>query len=298
MHNETRTEFRQLEIAPTLSAIERLQHGRGYRDARGLFFIEGVRNFIVAVDHRFSVDTLLYSEKLLINPLARKLVRRLKRAGVPFARVTPEQFRRVSKSERASGVAAILRQRVQKLDQVQLTDLSCWTALSHVRSAGNFGTLMRTSAATGAAGFILLGDSIDPFDPVGVRATMGALFKQTIVRTTAEQLRCWVRMNNIEVIGASPDGAEDYRQVVYTRPALLMLGGERKGLTEEQRSIPDSSHPDGRRNGLAECSGGGEPSDVRGVSLVAGSVGRVVLEVKRHQRDHLRKSPCYTSCRT
>jgi TrmH family RNA methyltransferase len=237
MHDEAGSEFRQLEIAPALAAIERLQRDRAYRDSRGLFFIEGVRNFIEALDHRFSVDTLLYSEKLLIHPLARKLVRRLKRAGIPFARVTPEQFRRVSKTERASGVAVILRQRVQRLDQVQLTDHGCWTALSHVRSLGNFGTLLRTSAATGADGFILLGDSIDPFDPAVVRATMGALFKQTLVRTTTEQLRRWVRMNSIEVIGASPDGAEDYRQISYTHPAVLMLGGERKGLTEEQRSI-------------------------------------------------------------
>ena len=237
MHNETRTEFRQLEIPPTLSAIERLQRDRGYRDSRGLFFIEGVRNFIEALDDRFSVDTLLYSEKLLIHPLARKLVRRLKRAGVPFARVTPEQFRRVSKTERASGVAAILHQRVHTLDQIKLTDHPYWTALSHVRSSGNFGTLLRTSAATGADGFILLGASIDAFDPAVVRATMGALFKQTIVRTTAEQLRRWVGMNNIQVIGASPDGTDDYRQVSYTRPALLMLGGERKGLTDVQRSI-------------------------------------------------------------
>jgi len=57
------------------------------------------------------------------------------------------------------------------------------------------------------------------------------------VRTTAEQLRRWVGTNNIQVIGASPDGAEDYRQISYTRPALLMLGSERKGLTDEQRGI-------------------------------------------------------------
>jgi TrmH family RNA methyltransferase len=161
----------------------------------------------------------------------------LKRAGVPFARVTPEQFRIVSKTERASGVAAILRQRIYSLDQIKLADHQCWTVLSHVRSLGNFGTLMRTSSAVGAAGFILLGDSIDPFDPAVVRATMGALFKQALVRTTAEQLRRWVGMNNVQVIGASPDGTEDYRQVSYTRPALLMLGSERKGLTDVQRSI-------------------------------------------------------------
>ncbi len=237
MQNDNSSEFRQLEITPTLAVIERLQHDRGYRDSRGLFFIEGVRNFIAAVDHHFPVDTLLYSEKLLIQPLARKLVRRLKRSGVPFARVTPEQFRRVSRTERASGVAAILRQRILRLDQINLTDNPSWTVLSNVRSPGNLGTLMRTSAATGAAGFILLGDAIDPFDPAVVRATMGALFKQVIVRSTVDQLRHWARVNKIAVIGASPDGTEDYRDVQYTRPALLIIGGERKGLTDEQRGL-------------------------------------------------------------
>jgi TrmH family RNA methyltransferase len=269
MQNETRTDFREVEIAPTLAAIERLQRDRSYRDSRRLFFIEGVRNFIAALDHSFSVDTLLYSEKLLIHPLARKLVRRLKRAGIPFARVTPEQFRRVSRTERASGVAAILRQRVHRLDQVQVTDQACWTALSHVRSLGNFGMLMRTSAAVGATGFILIGDSIDPFDPAVVRATMGSLFKQTIVQTSIEQLRRWVRKNNVQVIGASPDGSEDYRQISYSRPALLMLGSELKGLTDEQRDLCNriSANPDDRRNGLAERGGRGEPSNVRSVSI-------------------------------
>ena len=237
MQNEAESGFHQLEIAPTLAIIERLQSDRTYRDTRGLFFVEGVRNFIEAVDHRFPVDTLLYSEKLLINPIARKLVRRLKRAGVPFARVTPEQFRRVSRTERASGVAAILRQIILRLEQIKLEDQQCWSALSHVRSPGNFGTLLRTSAATGASGFILLGDRIDPFDPAVVRATMGALFKQTLVRANADQLRRWVLKHNVQVIGASPDGAMDYNQVSYTRPALLMLGGERKGLTDEQRRM-------------------------------------------------------------
>jgi TrmH family RNA methyltransferase len=237
MHDDAGSDFHQLEIAPTLAIIERLQRDRSYRDSRGLFFIEGVRNFIEAVDHHFSVDSLLYSEKLLINPIARKLVRRLKRAGVPFARVTPEQFRRVSRTERASGVAGIFRQEVHRLEQIKLGNQQCWTALSHVRSLGNFGSLLRTSAATGAAGFILLGESIDPFDPAVVRATMGALFKQTLVRTSAEQLRRWVRMHNIQVIGAAPDGVMDYKEVIYARPAVLMLGGERKGLTDEQRLI-------------------------------------------------------------
>jgi len=228
MHDEIRSEFRQLEIAPTLSIVEHLQRSRQYRDSRGLFYIEGVRNFITAVDYRFSIDTLIYSEKLLTNPLSRKLVRRLKRSGVPFARVTPEQFRSISRAERASGIAAILRQRLLRLDRINLADHPFWTALSEVRSQGNLGTLIRTSAATGASGFILIGDSIDPFDPVVVRATMGALFSQMLVRTGIEELRRWLQLSNIQVMGASPDGAEDYRDVGYTQPALLMLGASER----------------------------------------------------------------------
>src|SRR5215471_12934767 len=237
MRDERSSDEFQLNTAPILAKIQRLQDDRRYRDRYGLFFVEGVRNFIQAVDNRFPVDTLVYSERLLTKPLARKLVRRLKRDGVPYAPVSPEQFRSVSRTERVSGVAAIVRQQVRRLEDIAPRNNECWTALGHVRSPGNFGTLIRTSAATGGAGFILVGDSIDPFDPVVVRATMGALFRQTFVRTSTEQFRRWVKSYNLPVIGASPDGTVEYDRFHYRRPTVLMLGDERSGLTGEQRSI-------------------------------------------------------------
>jgi TrmH family RNA methyltransferase len=237
MAGEESTGQRPLDIAQTLTLIEQLQVSRRARDTHGLFFVEGVRSFVTAVDHECRVEALLYSERLLTSPLARKLVRRLKRAGVPFARVSPEQFRTVSRAERASGVGAILRQRVHDLQRVTPGDQLCWIALDHVRAPGNFGTLVRTAAAIGAAGFILLGGSIDPFDPAVVRATMGALFRQMVVRADAEQLSHWVQMHQLQVVGASPDGAVDYDQVRYARPTVLLLGEERRGLTAGQRAL-------------------------------------------------------------
>src|SRR5262245_17224790 len=97
-----------LAVAPTLTHIGRLPRDRRYLDAHVRFFVEGVRNFVTALDHGFTVDTVVSSERLLTSPIARKLVRQLKRAGVPFARVSPEQFRMVSSAERASGVGAVL----------------------------------------------------------------------------------------------------------------------------------------------------------------------------------------------
>ena len=237
MKDEYRADYRQSDVALTLTRIRKLQDDRRYRDQHRLFFIEGVRNFVAAVDQRFSIETLVYSEKLLTAPLARKFVRQLKRAGVPFARVTPEAFRTISRAEHASGVAAILHQRIQTLEQIQPDQFACWTVLSTVRSLGNLGTLLRTSAAVGAAGFILLGQQIDPYEPVVVRATMGALFKQTLVRTNIERFRHWIQKHRLAVVGASPDGVVEYDQVRYTLPTVLLLGNERSGLTEEQRSL-------------------------------------------------------------
>lgn len=237
MAGESATGYRSLAVAPTLSRIARLQRERPYRDRYGFYFVEGIRNFVTAMDHGGAVDTLLYSERLLTQPIARKLVRQLKRSGIPFARASPEQFRSISLSRHASGVGVILRQHILDIQRVTPGDYPCWIVLDQVRTPGNFGTLIRTSAAVGAAGFILLGNKIDPFHPAVVRASMGALFRQTLVRTSAEQLQEWVQQYSLLVVGASPDGTLSYDQVRYSQPTVLVLGEERAGLTEEQRRL-------------------------------------------------------------
>lgn len=235
--NETNVFERQLEFAPVFTEIKKLQSDRRYRDGKGLFFAEGIRNFVEAVDHKFPIETIIYSEKLLISPIARKMVRRLKREGIPFARASPEQFRQISQTERASGIAAIYRQNVLKLDQLKPDQHICWTALKSIRSNVNLGTLIRTSAAVGAGGFILLGDEIDVFEPNVVRPTMGAIFKQKIVRTNLGEFQKWVKSNKLQVVGASPNGSADYDKIRYSNPTILLLGNERSGLTDNEKSF-------------------------------------------------------------
>jgi RNA methyltransferase, TrmH family len=234
MESENNPLHHSIATAPLLKTIARLQCERQYRDKQGLYFVEGVRNFIATLENNQRVETLLYSEKLLTSPLARKHVRQLKRAGVPFASVSPEQFRTISKAKRASGVGVILRQNTLKIKQVTPGKQPCWVVLNQVRLPGNFGTLIRTCAAIGGAGFILLNHQIDPFDPNVIRASMGAFFTQSIVRANTAQLKQWVEKHNLLVVGASPDGTVYYDRVNYSRPTLLMLGEERKGLTKEQ----------------------------------------------------------------
>ena len=138
-----------LEVEAALAEVERLQNNRAYRDACGLFYIEGVRNFVQAMDNRCEIASILFSEKLLTAPLARKLVRNARRSGVRCINLTPEQFRRISRTERASGVGAIAHQPWSKLPDILPQMGLCWVVLETVRSPGNLGTLIRTSEAVG-----------------------------------------------------------------------------------------------------------------------------------------------------
>jgi RNA methyltransferase, TrmH family len=227
----------QLDTEANLVRAKRLSKDRAYRDASRLFFIEGVRNFVQVTDNRFELVTILFSERLLTAPLARKLVRQARRDGVPTINLTPEQFRQISTTERASGVAAIVKQRWAKLTQISPAGGLCWVALETVRSAGNLGTLIRTSAAVGGAGLLLIGNQIDPFDPDVMRASMSGIFSQQFVRTDFARLDEWLQRHKCPTIGASPDGLQDLHQFDYPRSTVLFLGEERQGLTAQQRDL-------------------------------------------------------------
>ncbi len=74
-------------------------------------FIEGVRNVVHAIESGFHIETLIYSEKQLIVPIARGLVPDRCRTGTPTLGVSPEAVRQVSITPRASGVGAIVARR-------------------------------------------------------------------------------------------------------------------------------------------------------------------------------------------
>ena len=66
MPHEIHPDWDTPDALSTLDAIRRLQADRAHRDARLRFFVEGVRNVVQAIESGFHIETLVYSEKLLI----------------------------------------------------------------------------------------------------------------------------------------------------------------------------------------------------------------------------------------
>ena len=223
-------------IQETLARVRRLQ-SRTEREATCLHYVEGFLAFLQMIDARIPIDTIVYSEVLAQNPVVQKHVRLCRRAGVPVARVTPEQFRAVSGTERASGIGVIAHQHWTPIERVDPRRGLCWVAVSRLRSAGNLGTLLRTAEAVAAGGLIFLGNDSDPFDPNVVRASMGGLFRLQLARASVQQFAAWARCLGCTVIGTSPSAETLYTQVPVEPPLVVLFGEERAGLSPAEQAI-------------------------------------------------------------
>jgi len=233
-------------LAPRVKTWEdaRLQSVRALgqrreRDRTQTFFAEGLRFVGQAVAQGAHVEAVLVVPKTLDHPFGLRLRRQLEQKRVPVWEVTPELFLRLSRAEEAQWIGAVVRQRWDAPAHVPSAPGLCWVALDEVHSPGNLGTILRTGDAVGAAGLILIGDAVDPYDPACVRATMGAIFAQRLVRVPAAAFAAWKRQSGLHFVGTSPRAAHDYRAAAYPAPTVLLMGGERRGLSDERLRLCD-----------------------------------------------------------
>jgi RNA methyltransferase, TrmH family len=205
---------------------------RKTRQERGLFYMEGLRIVAEAVEQGAEIETLVVAPDLLVSTFGQQLVADQQKRGVPVLEVSEDVFRHLSLKEGPQGVAAAVRQRWQRLDQVRLEAGKTWVALDSVADPGNLGTILRTLDAVGGQGVILLDHSTDPYDPAAVRASMGALFTQVLVKATYAEFTEWKQQHGYPVIGTSDAADQDYHAFQYPQQMVLLMGSERQGLQE------------------------------------------------------------------
>lgn len=222
----------------TIKHIRALRH-RKEREQAGLFFVEGIRIVGEAVQLGAHIDSLIVAPDLLTSAFAQELVIAQRTHGIKCIEVTAAVFETLSAKEGPQGIGAVIHQRWEALGQVQLSNDLCWIALNAAQDPGNIGTILRSSDAVGGTGLILLGNSADPYDPGCVRASMGALFSQRLVKATFDQFVRWKDEHIYPVVGTSDAAATDYQAITYQPPLVLLMGSERQGLSVEQQAICD-----------------------------------------------------------
>ncbi|MGH1562936.1 TrmH family RNA methyltransferase [Mumia sp. DW29H23] len=116
---------------------------------------------------------------------------------------------------------------------------------AEVRDPGNAGTVIRCADAAGADAVVLLGDSVDPYNPKAVRASVGSLFHLDVVveRDTTAAVEA-MRAAGLRVLAA--DGVADVDLFAAEASGLLdgptawLFGNEAWGLPVTTRALADT----------------------------------------------------------
>lgn len=225
---------------PKVKAIRDLRH-RKERERTGLFFVAGLRLVAAAVQLHAPIELLVVAPDLLADRAAHRTLHDQRQRGLACLEVTAEVFGSLvaNPKDAAHGIGAVVRQRWDSLERIRPQDNRCWVALEAIHYAANLGAILRTCDAVGGAGVILLEHTTDPYDPAAVRASVGAIFSQQLIRASVAEFAAWKRRHGPLVVGTSPAAAVDYQAVAYQPPLIVFMGSEPRGLSAEGLALCD-----------------------------------------------------------
>ncbi|QBD83449.1 RNA methyltransferase [Ktedonosporobacter rubrisoli] len=212
---------------------------RSVREQTGLALLEGWRLVTEALRYPQLVQQLIVAPELLKSQLGQTLLQDQRQKGLPTLCVSTEVFLSFSLKDNPQGIAAVVSQQWNRLEQIRLSTNDCWIALEAIQNPGNLGTILRTCDAVGCRGAFLLDHTTDAYDPTALRASMGAIFSLRLVKTSFQAFADWKRLHHYPVVGTSDAATLNYRHAHYPSPLILLMGSERQGLSSAQQAFCD-----------------------------------------------------------
>jgi TrmH family RNA methyltransferase len=209
---------------------------RKERATRSRFLAEGVRVLEDLLASDLRVVLVVASSSLEDSARGGALLDRAARAGVPVRTVPDAELDTLAGTLNPQGVLAVAEVPRVSLDTLRSGGTPLALLLDGVQDPGNFGTLVRSAEALGAAGVVALPGTVDPWNPKAVRAAAGSAFRIPVIQASWNDASDWLRAEGYEIV-ASAAGGEP-----LGRPGAkvaLVVGNEGAGVSENVLSEVD-----------------------------------------------------------
>jgi TrmH family RNA methyltransferase len=215
---------------PLVKDVRALRDKKGRR-RQGMFLAEGLR-ILTEAREAGRLPAILFYAAGATHPLLDGLIADVEAAHGDVVETNADILQKISGKDNPQTVLGVYRGFDTSLDRLDRAAAPLWIVAQALRDPGNLGTILRTGDAVGAGGLILVDDCVDPFSTEAVRASMGALFTQTIAAAPWPDFLAWLRFGEGQLIGTSLTAEIDYQAPRYGKPAFLLVGNEAQGLPE------------------------------------------------------------------
>lgn len=214
---------------PLVKHVRSLRDKR-FRQASGQFLAEGLRILIEALDTGATPEMLWHGGDAIERPLVRRLIAATQAAGGEVLVTSNNILAKLSGKDNPGSVIGVYRERPVPLAALDRERADLWIVAQAMRDPGNIGTTLRTGDAVGAGGLILIDECADPWSAEAVRASMGAVFTQSITQARWPEFVGWLREGEGQLVGTSLNTIIDYQMPRYAKPTFILVGNESQGL--------------------------------------------------------------------
>jgi RNA methyltransferase, TrmH family len=200
---------------------------RGERADDGSVAIESVRIVEEAVRSGLRFRAVLFRESSA--ELAERLLPQIA-AGVETLVLPDDVFDSAVATESPQGVAALVRVKEHKLDDVLRAPEPLVVCVAGVQDPGNLGTIVRSAEAFGAHGVLLAEKTVSAFNPKAVRASAGSLFRVPVVNVAMESAIAELRTRGLRLVATSSHKGTPLDEAKLAGGVALFIGSEGAGL--------------------------------------------------------------------
>ncbi|NWF54225.1 MAG: RNA methyltransferase [Syntrophaceae bacterium] len=219
---------------PKIKEVRLLKQAK-HRQARGEYFIEGVRLAEEALGSAQPVRLIVHSprlEKITRGAALLSLGKKKCPSGEWFY-VSDEIMDSLSDTETHQGILAVLKKREYRWEDLRKRP-GLILLLHELQDPGNLGTIFRVAEAGMASGLVLTRGTLDPYNPKAVRASMGSIFRLPFLsdQDSREALET-LRSLGYRIYSTSAGAGTALWEADFSRPAAVLFGQEGAGLPPE-----------------------------------------------------------------
>ena len=203
---------------PLLQQVKKLLSSRSERETQGLFVADGTKLLQEAVKYWPGLEMVILSDGVEAEVPGH--IRKIRVPGDVMESISP-----MKSPQGALFVCRLPQQTAFEPEKGMLL-------LDGIQDPGNLGTILRTADALNVKVALLEGCA-DPYSHKVVRASMGAVFRVPVVKTTWEEASSACKEKDIAVaVTALSDRAKDLRSAPVGEMAVV-IGSEGQGVRQE-----------------------------------------------------------------
>ncbi|MBS4030086.1 MAG: RNA methyltransferase [Clostridiales bacterium] len=159
---------------------------------------------------------------------------------VPVFTVEQKLFDKIAFTDSPQGIIAIVPRPAYTVEDIFSDEKALILIADRLQDPGNLGTMIRSAAAAGASGAVLLPGTVDVTNPKVLRATMGTYFDFPVVEASFDRVITRIRERGIQLVTTSADADIPYDHFDWTVPTAVLIGNEGTGVSEIAAQAADA----------------------------------------------------------